>query len=662
MCLLPTTFDRARPHPGGDGAVALKPPAGAAMLEGASERNLGRAMLRPAVAILSALLAVSAHAAAASRTRHVDPDAIREARRLAGERFASPRAISHYLDARRAARAGDVPKLVEHLRLAATFDPDSAELAVSLAEVLADVGQSDGAEVEARRALELEGRGATAADAQVLLGRVAAARSRPEEAAKSLRRAMELERELAAQGELPDPEAWRLLAALQLDAHDEDAAFRTLEDLAKVAPGDGSAFREIGSMLVDPRDLEALRLLSRAHEALHRDVEAKDDLLAVLRVAPDDERALLGLGRAAVRQGDAPAAREWFHRYVRAMPDPAAAHVRVVFQWLEDRRGAEALAAARAGVADVGPDPRLKFAEGLALQELRRWSESADALAEVRSSAGELFVSARVALADALSREGRHAEAEKALEAPLAAQPRDIRLLTTRASVLVRAGRHGDAITLLRRAISDREHAGIETELPELYAALADGLARAGRPVEAIPVLRGALTSRPRDEELLFALGAAYERAGEMDLAAAQMRALLVVNPEHAEAMNFVGYSWAEQGVRLDEAEKLVRRALELRPRSGHILDSLGWVLLRRGEARRAVELLEQADALSGPDPTILEHLGDAYRATARPVDAALAYRRALGSTADDELPSERGRRRSSIERKLRELGGRATR
>src|SRR5512141_1722494 len=96
------------------------------------------------------------------------------------------------------------------------------------------------------------------------------------------------------------------------------------------------------------------------------------------------------------------------------------------------------------------------------------------------------------------------------------------------------------------------------------------------------------------------------------------MKALLVVNPDHAEALNFLGYSFAEQGVRLEDAERLVRRALELKPRSGHILDSLGWVLFRRGDVRRAVEVLEEADSLEGPDATILEHLGDAYRATAR--------------------------------------------
>jgi len=635
-------------------------------------------MLRAAAAVLAASLAVPAHAAASSR--HVDPDAIREARRAAGEHFASARAISHYLDARRAARAGDATKLVEHLRLATTFDPESPELALSLAEALADAGQLDAADTEGRRVLELDDRGPSASGADVLLGRLAAARSRPEDAARSLRAAIGIERALAAQGETADPDAWRFLAALQLDLRDEDGAYRTLEDLATVIPGDGSAFREIGRMLLDrrepgraerhllravqldPRDLEAHRLLARAHEALRRDPEARDDLLAILKVAPDDERALLALGRMAVRQGDVPAANEWFHRYVRASPDVAAAHVRVVFQWLEDRRGAEALAAARAGIADAGPDERLRFAEGLALQELRRWSESAEALGAVHSTSGELFVSARVALADSLSHTGRHAEAEKALEAPLAAAPRDVRLVTTRAAVMVRAGRPADAVALLRRTVAERERGGAEADLPELYVALADALARAGRPADAIPLLRGALGPRPRDEELLFALGAAYERTGEVELAVAQMKALLVMNPDHAEAMNFVGYAWAERGERLDEAERLVRRALELKPRSGHILDSLGWVLFQRGDTRRAVELLEQADALSGPDPTILEHLGDAYRANARPLDAAQAYRRALATNGDDELPGERGKRRASLERKLRELGGRATR
>ena len=634
-------------------------------------------MSRAAAAVLAAL--VAARATAAAPGRHVDPDAMREAHRDAGDRFASPRAIAHYLDARRYARTSDLAKAVEHLRLAVTYDEDSPELRVSLAAALAEAGQLEPAEGEARRALELAAAGATASEAHVLLGRIAAARRQREQAALAYRNAIRLEKALAADGERPDPEPWRLLAALYLDAGDEEAAVRALDDLVALVPGDGVGFRELGRVFLDRhepgraerhlrraaqldrRDGEALRLLAQAHEALRRDGEAREDLLAMLRIEPDDERALLALGRMAARQADVASAREWFHRYVRSSPDLAAAHVRVVFQWLEGRQGAEALVAARAGLKDAGPDPRLRFAEGLALQELRRWSESAEALAAVRADAGELFVSARVALADALSRAGRHVEAERALDAPLAAEPRDVRLLTMRASVLDRAGRSADAVALLRRAIAERERAKIGTDLTDLYVALADSLSGTGRPEEAIAALQGALATRPRDEELLFALGAAYERAGQPEVAVAQMRALLAVNPDHTEALNFVGYAYAEQGVRLEDAERMVRRALELRPRSGHILDSLGWVLFRRGDARRAVETLEQAEALSGPDATILEHLGDAYRAVARLGDAAQAYRRALAGVRE-EPRADRGKRRAALERKLRDVTERAGR
>jgi tetratricopeptide (TPR) repeat protein len=329
--------------------------------------------------------------------------------------------------------------------------------------------------------------------------------------------------------------------------------------------------------------------------------------------------------------------------------------VRVAFKWLEGNHGAEALAAARAGVEDVGPDARLRFAEGLSLQALRRWGESAEVLGAVGPDSGELFASSRAALAEALSRTGRHAEAERALEAPLRKSPDDARLLTTRASVLDRAGRSREAIALLRKAVVGRERAGSGEDLADLYAALAESLVRAGRADEAIAALQGALAAHPSDEVLLYALGSTYESAGRRDAAVAQMRALLAIVPDHAEALNFVGYTWAEQGVRLDEAEKLVRRALELKPRSGHVLDSLGWVLFRRGDLRRAVEALEQADALAGPDATILEHLGDAYRAAARPGDAARAYTRALANVGD-ELPVHQAERRATIERKLREV------
>jgi tetratricopeptide (TPR) repeat protein len=641
-------------------------------------------MRRTTLAALAVALAAGARAAPAAPAPapQGDPEAIREVQRAAGGRVASPRAIAHYLEARRAARAGDTARELEQLRLAVTYDEQSPELRVSLAEALVENGQADAAEGEAHRALALSAERETAADAHVLLGRIAATRRQRDVARRELTRAVAIERALtSADGEPPDARPWRILAALHLEAGDEPGAVAVLDDLATVLPGDGSAFRELGRIYLErhdaaraerhlrravqlaPRDVEALRLLAQVHEGLRREPDAKDDLLAILRTDPDDDRALLGLGRIAIHQGDLAGAREWFHRAARYAPDAADAHVRIVFQWLEAGHGPEALSAARAGIADVGGDPRLRFAEGLALQELRRWPESADALAAVKPEAGDLYFSARVALADALSRAGRHAEAEHALDHPLASRPRDVRLLVVRASVLDRAGRSLDSVALLRRTIAEREKgkSAADADLPELYVALADSLVRAGRPGEAVTVLRAALAPRPRAEELLYALGAAYERVGQADAAIGQMRALLALNPDHAEALNFLGYTLAEQGVRLDEAERLVRRALELKPRSGHMLDSLGWILFRRGETRQAVEALEKADELSGPDATILEHLGDAYRASARLADAAQAYRRALAGVGE-ELPADREKRRASIERKLREVSDRNAR
>ena len=169
--------------------------------------------------------------------------------------------------------------------------------------------------------------------------------------------------------------------------------------------------------------------------------------------------------------------------------------------------------------------------------------------------------------------------------------------------------------------------------------------------------LRTRLAAQPRDERLLFALGVAQDRAGDRPGAIVTMREIIAIAPENAEAMNYVGYSLAEKGERLDEAEILVTRALELEPDNGSFLDSLGWVRFQRGDVAGAIAALERAEALAGPEPTILEHLGDAYRRSHRDADAARAFRRALQALDDGAEPDVPGQR-AGIEKKLRELPG----
>jgi len=626
--------------------------------------------------VLAAVAACLAAAVATAPAPRPDPAReVKPAPAPGAPRPATPGAIAHYLEARRRLRAGDPEGAAAELRIAIAQDESSPELRVALARVLLELGRLDGAAAEAGAALALGADGTVAVEAQVLAARVHLARREPDAAARVLGQAIQV----AERSPEPAAEPWRLLAELRADAGQVDAAARVLDDLARLLPAEAAAGRRDlarralddedpaaaeghlrRAVELDPGDVEGFRLLAAACEGLRLPREARDAQLAVLRLDPDDARALLALGRLALADGDLPAAREWFRRHVRAAPDPGDAHVRVAFAWLSDARPAEALAAAHAGLADAGPDPRLRLAEGLALRAQRRFAEAARALEPVPPAAGEVWVPARVALGECLSRAGRHAEAERAFKEALLVRPGEPRLVAGRARAFVRAGKPAEAVTALRRRVGD----AAQGDPPALLEALSDALVEAGRGEEALATLRRALEARPRDAGLAYALGATLERLGQPEAALAQMRALLVLDPEHAEAMNFTAYVLAglppapaePQRDRLDEAERHARRALELSPRAGHVHDTLGWVLHRRGDDAAAAAALEQALELSGPDPTVLEHLADVQRALGRTADSAVSLRRALAERGDGG-PKEEARRRAELERKLRELG-----
>src|SRR5690606_29945886 len=103
------------------------------------------------------------------------------------------------------------------------------------------------------------------------------------------------------------------------------------------------------------------------------------------------------------------------------------------------------------------------------------------------------------------------------------------------------------------------------------------------------------------------------DKHGEVDKGLAQMEEIILRNPNNSDALNYLGYTWTVQGVKLDEAERLLKRALSLSPENGYIVDSWGWHLLVRGRVDEAIVQLERAASLRPNEPTILEHLADAY-------------------------------------------------
>ena len=146
----------------------------------------------------------------------------------------------------------------------------------------------------------------------------------------------------------------------------------------------------------------------------------------------------------------------------------------------------------------------------------------------------------------------------------------------------------------------------------------------------AIQALTAGLGKVDRPQEIYFRLAVLYEKQNNRPESIQQIKKVLELNPNNADALNFLGYSYAEAGENLDEAEKLVREALRAKPDSGHIRDSLGWIYYKKGRYDKAVAELERAHRIMPQDATVAEHLGDAYFQNKRYRDALRIYRRAL--------------------------------
>ena len=129
-----------------------------------------------------------------------------------------------------------------------------------------------------------------------------------------------------------------------------------------------------------------------------------------------------------------------------------------------------------------------------------------------------------------------------------------------------------------------------------------------------------------------FNYGAAAEQAGLYDKAADLLRKSIALDPDNsAEAFNYLGYMWADHNMNLDEAETMIRRALQSEPDNASYLDSLGWVEFRKGQFDRALDnLLQAAKTAQREDPLVFEHIGDTYLKLNRTREALEAWQKAL--------------------------------
>jgi predicted Zn-dependent protease len=204
--------------------------------------------------------------------------------------------------------------------------------------------------------------------------------------------------------------------------------------------------------------------------------------------------------------------------------------------------------------------------------------------------------------------------AERTLNDLFAREPDNPDVLTTLAAFYGQTGRMEEYVTKLeaQRAEHPENRTAVE-QLVLLYATQK-------RLAEATRVLDAARESaaKDKDPDLLYYIASLYTRVGEKGTTEKILEQIVQIDPQHAPACNDLGYGWADAGKNLTRAESLIRVAVQKEPDNHSFLDSLGWVLYKRGRFEQARAALQEAvDAASFPDPVVLDHLGDTlYRLT----------------------------------------------
>ncbi len=178
------------------------------------------------------------------------------------------------------------------------------------------------------------------------------------------------------------------------------------------------------------------------------------------------------------------------------------------------------------------------------------------------------------------------------------------------------------------------------SEQVQLLVGEAQLLRDAGRPADAHAVLTDALTQQPDQPELLYDLALLAEKLGRIDELETHLRRLLEIKPDHAHALNALGYSLAERNIRLDEARTLIERALELAPNDPFILDSKGWVLFRQGNLQGALDYLKRAFGVRA-DPEIAAHIGEVLWSLGRQDEARQTLDKARQDFPENETLAE---------------------
>jgi tetratricopeptide (TPR) repeat protein len=454
----------------------------------------------------------------------------------------------------------------------------------------------------------------------------------------------------------PDDRGARLALAIVAFKHHNYAEARKQLALSSKGPFtsltvplfDGWAAAAEGDAAAAAADMKGLQSqkgaegVSTFHAALISDFlgkadQAATDYKAALTLNPLSPRVVEAYGNFLERQGDAAGAKAFYDKM-----STTAALAPVV----------------NAGLARIAagkkPDPMIRNAEDGAAEALfgiaASLSDQASADISILYLRMALYLRpdlalAQVLLADRFETLQKFQDAETIYAGIDSASPYH-RMAAVEAAVNRERLGHKDEAVRDLRTLAEADQSDSET-----WIALGDAYRDMDKNDEAIDAYgraeKALKTPSKRDWPLFYARAMAEDKAHHWDKAEADIDLALKLSPDQPELLNYLGYSWVDQGRKIPEALAMLEKARALRPYDGYIVDSVGWAYYRLGRYDDAAQTLQAAVLLVPGDPTINDHLGDALWKAGHKIDARFQWNHALTFGAEDD-------EKAAIEQKLK--------
>ena len=413
---------------------------------------------------------------------------------------------------------------------------------------------------------------------------------------------------------------------------------RVIEAWAHAGTRDFDGALQSLDQLANQRGVEGLRLMHRALilDYAGRDKEADETYRQAIAVMGTGPRATDAYGRYLVRHGRPDDAKALYQRALTA--NPGNPTVQWALRDLAAKKTPQPLVSSPAeGVGEA------LFGIAASLND-QRSADVAILYLNLTLYLRPDFDLARVLLASRYEGMNRY-EMANSIYARI--QPASPYYAMTQVQAAINDGRLGQANSGIAKM---RALSATLPQEADIWTALGDLLRSSDQYKDAALAYDKAIAGTPQGDRrligLLYARGVSLERSNRWEDAERDFRAALKLNPDRADVLNYLGYSWVEKGEHLDEAMAMLEKARALRPLDGFVADSVGWAYYRLGRYQDAARALEEAVQLAPGAPDVNDHLGDAYWRVGRKIDARFQWQHALQLNPD-------AKQKTVLERKL---------